>query len=271
MRILTATALAALLCGCATTPVAPPLDTTRVFRAPYEKVWGAVVSQISASYPVKLIDKSSGLITTDQFSPGSLGEFGYPPQVLLACWGASRATMTAFVSKIDDEHTKVRLTGHFECFEFNVSHCWYVWESRGTLENRILSTIKDDVEQGAFTIPNSPKTPQQSASSQQTITYNDGAKYVGERQDGKPNGFGTFVWASGAKYVGEWRAGKRTGDGTYIWPNGDKYVGQWLDNKRSGMGTMTSTNAVVRTGLWRDDAYIDAATNAAPAAAGGGK
>ena len=59
---------------------------------------------------------------------------------------------------------------------------------------------------------------------------NDG-KYVGEIENGKPNGTGTFIYPDGEKYVGEWKNGKEHGQGTYTYPKGSKYVGEWKDNE----------------------------------------
>ena len=40
---------------------------------------------------------------------------------------------------------------------------------------------------------------------QKTLTYPDGAKYVGEVNDGLPNGQGTFTSPKGMKYVGKFQ------------------------------------------------------------------
>jgi len=63
-----------LICSCATTPTPqtdPPKETSRVFNAPYDKVWSAVVAELSADYPIKNSDKSSGLITTEDVTFGA--------------------------------------------------------------------------------------------------------------------------------------------------------------------------------------------------------
>ena len=59
-------------------------------------------------------------------------------------------------------------------------------------------------------------------------------KYVGEWQNGKPNGKGTFTFANGAKYVGEYKDGKQHGQGTYIDASGTVEVGIWQDGDRVG-------------------------------------
>ena len=60
--------------------------------------------------------------------------------------------------------------------------------------------------------------------------YNN-RKYVGEIENGKPNGQGTETSPDGTKYVGEWKDDKRSGQGTYTYSSGDKYVGEWKDDK----------------------------------------
>ena len=52
---------------------------------------------------------------------------------------------------------------------------------------------------------------------------NDG-KYVGEIQNGVPNGQGTESSPYGEKYEGEFKDGVRHGQGTSTLPDGQKYV-----------------------------------------------
>ena len=67
---------------------------------------------------------------------------------------------------------------------------------------------------------------------QGTYTWSDGRKYVGEYKDGKPNGQGIFTDPNGTMYVGKYKDGKKHGQGTYIKPEGRKYVGEWKDGER---------------------------------------
>ena len=53
------------------------------------------------------------------------------------------------------------------------------------------------------------------------------AKYIGEIENGVPNGTGTNIWPSGAKYDGNIKDGKYNGQGTYTWSDGRKYEGEW--------------------------------------------
>jgi len=60
---------------------------------------------------------------------------------------------------------------------------------------------------------------------------NDG-KYVGEIENGKPNGTGSITFPDGRKHVGEFKDGKPNGQGTLTFPDGGKYVGEFKDGKR---------------------------------------
>ena len=56
-------------------------------------------------------------------------------------------------------------------------------------------------------------------------------KYVGEIENGLPNGQGTYTWSDGRKCVGEYKDGKKHGQGTYTLPDGFKSVGEWRVNQ----------------------------------------
>ena len=61
-----------------------------------------------------------------------------------------------------------------------------------------------------------------------SVTYTDGATYVGDWKDGKRSGQGTYTW-SGGKYVGDWKDGKMTGQGTYTYADGTKESGNFIN------------------------------------------
>ena len=73
----------------------------------------------------------------------------------------------------------------------------------------------------------------------ETISYDNGDKYIGEVSNGVPHGQGTFTFANGDKYVGEWKNFLYHGHGTFIYFDGAKYIGEWKDDKRFGHGTFT--------------------------------
>ena len=62
------------------------------------------------------------------------------------------------------------------------------------------------------------------------------SKYVGEIENGEPNGLGVLtISPTGTrvegKYVGEWKAGKRNGQGTFTVSDRTKYVGEFKNGK----------------------------------------
>ena len=61
--------------------------------------------------------------------------------------------------------------------------------------------------------------------------YND-RKYVGEIENGKPNGQGTETSPDGEKYVGEWKDGEKHGQGKYTLTDGNRFKGEWKDWKQ---------------------------------------
>ena len=83
--------------------------------------------------------------------------------------------------------------------------------------------------------------------------YEDGDEkkdrwYVGEIENGEPNGQGISTSPDGHKYVGEIENRKPNGQGTHTYSNGEKYVGEW----KGGMpwiGTKYNKNAEI-LGKW---------------------
>ena len=76
--------------------------------------------------------------------------------------------------------------------------------------------------------------------------YEDGDEkkdrwYVGEIENGEPNGQGISTSPDGHKYVGEFKNGNEHGQGTYTFEKGKyegfKYVGEWKDGTQQGQGT----------------------------------
>lgn len=79
-----------------------------------------------------------------------------------------------------------------------------------------------------------------------------GATYVGDYQDNKRSGQGTYTWPDGTRYVGEWRDDKRSGQGTWTHQGGEKYVGEWRDDKPNGLGARSFPNGATYVGYERD-------------------
>ena len=80
-------------------------------------------------------------------------------------------------------------------------------------------------------------------------------KYVGEFKDGKRNGQGTSYSSSGTKYEGEWKDGKKQGNGTITYPDGIKYEGEWKNGKKDGKGTFTKSDGTKYIGEFKRGTY----------------
>ena len=57
------------------------------------------------------------------------------------------------------------------------------------------------------------------------------SKYVGDIENRKPNGQGTYIFHDGRKYVGGWKDGKEHGQGTFTFSDGKKGVGEFREKK----------------------------------------
>lgn len=91
------------------------------------------------------------------------------------------------------------------------------------------------------------------------ITFQDGAGYFGDVQNGQPNGQGEMTYTDGSRYRGQFHEGLRdgqgqmtltdglvyngaferdsiNGQGRLTWPDGASYTGDFIDGKRTGQG-----------------------------------
>ena len=106
-----------------------------------------LVAQVSQHYPVKVIEKDSGLMTTDivsinaGFMNSQARRWIVLPGGFLATYQGLRMTLTVLVTEPEPGKTTVNLRTHYEAFEDNVSHAWVVCESNGSLENDLLREI----------------------------------------------------------------------------------------------------------------------------------
>lgn len=137
------------LAGCVTPQPVSPVQTTRTFPANYDRVWGTIVSELSADYPIQNVDKASGLITTQPLTLASglwdsedkLKQYAYSPGIILGTYNNAQCSLTVFVSKSDETNTSVRVTARFQGFENNVTQSWQTWQSNGVMENQFLDKI----------------------------------------------------------------------------------------------------------------------------------
>lgn len=90
-----------------------------------------------------------------------------------------------------------------------------------------------------------------------------GDKYIGNLENGKPDGQGELLNAAGDKYTGNFSGGKPNRQGVLLTAAGDKYTGNFKDGKPNGQGTMVYKDGRTESGLWHYgqspseyDAYI---------------
>ena len=83
--------------------------------------------------------------------------------------------------------------------------------------------------------------------------YFGGDKYIGEIENGKPNGKGKYYYAGGSLYEGNLKNGEYAGKGSIQWKNGNTYTGDWKDSKMDGFGTKKWGDGTVYTGDWKND------------------
>src|SRR6516164_7382224 len=152
-KILFSAAMLFVLIGCVTGPKGgyTSLPTSRTFHAGFERVWGVLVSEISAFAVIETIDKTNGVITTGPLKVGTglmseivLKEYAHRPQNILGTWDRGRAVLS-ISAQSQGSSTTVRITAHFTGFENNVTHSWIEWPSKGVLENLLLDRIAKDL------------------------------------------------------------------------------------------------------------------------------
>jgi len=79
-------------------------------------------------------------------------------------------------------------------------------------------------------------------------------KYVGEVENGVPNGLGILYYPDGTDtYLGDY--GRRGGVGTYIFSDGRKYVGSWKDGEMWNGTTYDKDVNII--GKWVNGEWIE--------------
>ena len=139
-----------IICGCATAPNPNRVAqrNSAIFQAPKDKVWSLLVAEIAQKYPVQVVEKDSGLITTQfvqmpvGFNNSKIENYIFPPSRFLATWEGLRMNMQIIVSETNPAVTTVAINAHYEAFESNVSKSWIVATSNGSVENGILTTVE---------------------------------------------------------------------------------------------------------------------------------
>ena len=83
-------------------------------------------------------------------------------------------------------------------------------------------------------------------------------KYLGQVQDGKPNGLGILISPNYSivtkwKYVGGLKDGRLNGQGTLTYSDGMRYVGEFKDGKKHGQGSLIYSDGDVFDGEYKDN------------------
>lgn len=148
-------ALLIISAGCATPQQGPNLDSlsnSMTFNASKDEVWPLVVAEIGMRYPVRVVEKDSGLITTDfaninvGYNNAQMKNYANPPRTLLATWNGMRVTLSTLVTEPEPGKSQVKINAKYEAFEDNVYRAWLACQSNGGLENDILKRIHAQVE-----------------------------------------------------------------------------------------------------------------------------
>ena len=69
-------------------------------------------------------------------------------------------------------------------------------------------------------------------------------KYIGEIENGLPNGQGILTSPDGDRYEGDFKDGKKHGQGTFTYSSRFRYLGEWKDGK-SWNGTSYDKNGII--------------------------
>lgn len=140
--------MATIFAGCASVTPVVFTQTDKVYDSPKEKVWAAVIAEVGMEYPVKVVEKESGFLTTDNVSlpTYNMERWICAPSGFLMVWESLRMNMRIMV--VDESgKTKVTIKTHYEIFESNVTKTWFVCQSNGRLENEILSGIEKKLKE----------------------------------------------------------------------------------------------------------------------------
>ena len=139
--------------GCATQPVAQiaPLETSRTLPYSKDKVWASTVKIVSQKLPIQVIEKDSGLISTQTaqlpmgFNNSGYQNYFYQPNVFLATWGGANVRLNVIVNPESSSSTNIKLDATYQALETNVTKSWMAVRSNGQAENKIIDEIEQDL------------------------------------------------------------------------------------------------------------------------------
>ena len=85
----------------------------------------------------------------------------------------------------------------------------------------------------------------------------DKSTEIGQRKQGKRNGYGVFKWAHGSSYHGQWVDDNREGYGMYKYPNKDEYHGQWKNHVKNGEGVFKkAASGEIKRAIWENNKRV---------------
>ena len=85
------------------------------------------------------------------------------------------------------------------------------------------------------------------------MDYGDGNQYEGEFHKGQMHGKGTYDFFNGAKYEGEWMNGLYEGYGKFYYTDGGSYEGEWKNADKHGYGKQIAVEGDIYEGEWFED------------------
>jgi hypothetical protein len=140
--------------GCATQPVmqTAPMETSRVLPYPKDKVWASTVKIVSQKLPIQVIEKDSGLISTQTaqlpmgFNNTGYQNYFYQPNVFLGTWGGANIRLNVIVNPESSTSTNIKLDATYQALETNVTKSWIAARSNGQAENKIIDEIEQDLK-----------------------------------------------------------------------------------------------------------------------------
>ena len=130
---------------------APEIQDVFIVNSSFDKVWKALVETLAEkSYPIKAIEKESGILTTDIMifqdipfrfeADKEIKRISERPSVFMAVWDTVKYSLNIFVSEIDKNTIKLKIGLSIEAH--NNINGWHKCQSRGVIEKEIYdSTI----------------------------------------------------------------------------------------------------------------------------------
>lgn len=87
------------------------------------------------------------------------------------------------------------------------------------------------------------------------LELEDGSRYTGQidKASQLKQGQGTQIWIDGARYVGQWNEGRACGQGTFYHTNGDIFKGEFQNDKANGFGKYEHKSGQTYEGDWVED------------------